>query len=466
MHGKKSLKLMCRFLAPIYVVLCFLSSTSFAEKIQEISVYENSKTTDATVLYLADIEIGDDFTTKKQDRVRLDLISSGLFKEVSVFSEPFPKGGVKVTILAKDKHSWIIAPTFYNQPTNRGVGVGFGENNLFGQNKKLLVYGQVATGDSFFVGAYVDPSIAQTRFHWQLDTFLRNERIFEYAAPSKFLESPAKVRQSKLRYLNIGSTVGLTFFRRVTFDARMRGAYVFYNEPELTDLASIDQIIPGGQDGDPIPKPGKEGWDISTEGVFKFDNIANYFGVASGTRVQFNYEKSLPSLGSEFDYWKGTLGITYAKKYFERHNLIVKGFGGYGKDLPFQQEFTSGGTALRGYENRQFRGDFKLSANAEYSMHLFSIPFPFLERIAVRGLGFFDSAYTTFLDIDDTDTFRNYLPGHLVDEGLIDPFRNSVGGGIRFYTRAVVLPLLGLDIGYGLESGEVQVYFAIGLTDF
>ena len=62
-----------------------------------------------------------------------------------------------VHILAKDKHRWVIAPAFYNQPTNIGGGIGFGENNLFGQNQKLLLYGQIATGDSFFIGAWVDP---------------------------------------------------------------------------------------------------------------------------------------------------------------------------------------------------------------------------------------------------------------------------------------------------------------------
>ena len=72
-------------------------------------------------------------------------------------------GGVRVHILVKDKHSWVIAPTFYNQPTNTGGGVGFGENNLFGLNQKLLLYAQVATGDSFFIGAWVIPSIGGSR---------------------------------------------------------------------------------------------------------------------------------------------------------------------------------------------------------------------------------------------------------------------------------------------------------------
>jgi hypothetical protein len=78
----------------------------------------------------------------------------------------------------------------------------------------------------------------------------------------------------------------------------------------------------------------------------------------------------------------------------------------------------------------------------------------------VRPLVFWDAAYTTVVSPSDE---RNYLPGAEV-RGL-DGFRNSVGAGARLYLRQIVLPLLGLDVGYGLESGDVHVYLAIGLTD-
>jgi hypothetical protein len=44
-------------------------------------------------------------------------------------------------------------------------------------------------------------------------------------------------------------------------------------------------------------------------------------------------------------------------------------------------------------------------------------------------------------------------------------FKNSVGVGTRLFLRQVVIPLLGVDFGYGLESGDFKVYLAIGLTD-
>lgn len=451
-------------LLTLVVGLVSSSRTSLAEKVREVVVVENTKTTDATVRYIANIDKGDTWDLNAREAAIVELVSSGLFKDVDIFSEPHTKGGVKVTIVAKDKHSWVVAPTFYNQPTNKGGGLGFGENNLFGQNKKLLLYGQVATRDSFFIGAYIDPSIGGTPFHWAFDTYLKNQRAKEYAVPSKFLESPEAVRFSKLRYLNAGARLGVTLFRSLSFDARLRGAYVYYGKSELVDGVDPDQVMEGGMPGDAVLDPGAEGWDISTELILNFDRRANWYGISTGDRYQVIYEKALPDLGSEFDYWNVRAMWVRARKYFDRHNLVLKSTFAIGEDLPFQQEFAAGGTALRGYENDQFRGDFRVGFNAEYSVHLFSMPFPLLERLAVRGLVFGDSRYITFRDIEATDTFRNYLPG-ADDQSAAAPFKNAVGVGTRFFARSIVLPLLGLDVGYGIESRAIEVYFAIGLTD-
>ncbi|MEO7092495.1 MAG: hypothetical protein ABI175_04535, partial [Polyangiales bacterium] len=129
----------------LYACLALLLAVrvAHAEDIAEIVVEENSKTTSDTVQLISKIEVGDAWTPDMAEEIKRNLVSSGLFKDVEVFTEPV-KGGVKVHILAKDKHSWVIAPALYNQPTNKGAGLGFGENNLFGLNQKLLLYGQVA----------------------------------------------------------------------------------------------------------------------------------------------------------------------------------------------------------------------------------------------------------------------------------------------------------------------------------
>ncbi len=435
----------------------FAARIASADQIAEISVEENKKTTSDTVELIAKIEVGDDWTPDMAEEIKRNLVSSGLFKDVEVFTEPV-KGGVKVHILAKDKHSWVIAPALYNQPTNKGGGIGFGENNLFGLNQKLLLYGQIATGDSFFIGAWLIPSIGGTRFSAQFDTFLKSSRNIEYAAPTKFIQSgPDPVRESRIHYLNGGLKLGIGLFRGIRIEGRIRGAKVSYVKSKTKLSEGADKLEDLGiADTDPIPLPGKEGWDVSNEWTLSIDRRANWYGVQSGYKYTAIFEQSLPSLGSDFHYQLATLSIFKAWQVLKRHNFVAKLGVNYGNKLPFQQEFKTGGTSMRGYLNDQFRGDFKTNMNLEYSVPMLTV-----FGLSVRGLLFLDSAYTTFLKTSNPE--RNYLPNSQV-RGL-DGFRNSVGAGTRFYLRQIVLPLLGLDFGYGLEARDFQIYLAIGLTD-
>ncbi len=439
------------------LLLGLASGTAAAERVVEIRVDGNTKTTDETVRLIADLDVGDDLTPDVADRVTRDLVSSGLFRDVQVYWEPAP-GGTRLVILARDKHSWVVAPAFYNQPTNKGGGVGFGENNLFGENKKLLLYGQLATGDSFFVGAYVDPSIAGTRFRMQADVYLASARVIEYAPPRAYWgDDPRPLRISRLNYLNGGLRFGTALWKGVAIDGRLRAAHVGYSWVEAAEGATAADIT-GDAAATVVPRPGASGWDVSGELSLGVDTRANWYGISEGYRFGASFEHALPGLGSDFAYWYATIQYQRATRFLRRHNLVLKGSLGYGRDLPFQQEFAAGGTSQRGWKNAQFRGDARAAGNLEYSFPLFTV-----KGLAVRGLGFWDSAYTTFLDADEGDGVRDYLPGS--DARGLAPLRNSVGVGTRLYLRQIVLPLLGLDFGYGVERGDYEIYLAIGLTD-
>jgi outer membrane protein insertion porin family len=427
--------------------------------IKAIDIAGNTKTRDETVLLIADVAVGQSFQLGMIDRMRADLVDSGLFKSVDVTYAPEPSGGggVILFITAEDKHSWIVAPTYYNQPTNQGGGVGFGENNLFGENKKLLVYGQVATGDSFFVAGYIDPSIRATRFHWQADIYLKRERSIEYVPPGDFFDQPTQARLSKLNYLNAGVLGGINLFRGASASVRLRGARVFYDGVSLADGIEIGDVT-----GDPamteLPDPGAEGYDVSAELRLEYDRRANWYGISHGNRYRVHLGQALTFLGSDFDYRYGIIDVQRARRYFTTHNLVINARVAHGQDLPFQQEFMAGGTTLRGYKNNQFRGDSQVAASAEYSLQALSV-----KGVSLRLLGFLDSTYTAFLDTEESDVLRHYLPGH--DRLGLAPFKNTVGVGTRICVRQIVLPLLGLDLGYGIERGDFEIYLAIGLTD-
>jgi outer membrane protein assembly factor BamA len=450
-----------------FAIVAALAARAAAEEIEEIVVEGNTKTTTDTVELIAQIDTGDDWKPENVDAIKSRLISCGLFSDVEVFWEPSPEG-VRVHLLVKDKHSWVIAPAVYLQPTNKGGGIGYGENNLFGEDQKLLLYGQVATGDSFFVGAWVLPSIAGSRFYAQVDTYLKDSRNIEYAAPTKYVQDPIGVRESRIIYLNGGLKLGVEPIRGIKLDGRIRAAHVAYQDLKLcsTDTtlgvpvdsscvhgtnAQLTDLGPNG-----LVSPGKEGWDISNEWQIAYDRRANYYGVYTGHKFSMDYEYSL---GGDYQYHRFGAAAYQAWQVLEHHNLVVKANLNVGHHLPFQQELLTGGTSMRGWLNNQFRGDLQALGNVEYSLPLFTV-----YGLSVRGLAFWDSAYTTFLTTSNPD--RDYLPNSQFQSGnTFAGFKNSVGGGIRLFMRQIVIPLLGLDVGYGLEAGDVQVYLAIGLTD-
>jgi outer membrane protein assembly factor BamA len=376
---------------------------ALAQPIRAIVIHENTKTNDETVLLIAGIREGDEWSYELADQVRLRLVSSFLFQTVEVTSAPY-RGGVKVTPLARDKHSWVVGPTFYNQPGNRGAGLGFLEANLLGTAKRLVLYGQIATADSFFLAAFQDPRIGASRFSYQLDVFLRREVVTEYSVPAALAEDTRPVRDTVMSYLNAGAKGGVALGAFVA-EARLRGAHVSYDDGRLADDAVCADVVHvrdaerlAGQCDEATreaPEPGANGYDVSGEIVLQIDRRANVYGIRTGSQLALSYERGLPQIGSDFAYWyAGLTAFRGAKSLLlAKDNATARAALGYGEDIPFQQEYSAGGPLLRGYRHRQFRGDFRAGGTLEYSVPLFSI-----WSLSFRMLGFYDTTYIGFHD--------------------------------------------------------------------
>jgi len=416
-----------------------------ARRVVGFVVRGKSKLRPRTLRYLAHVDEGDYLRTSDLKRIKQALISSELFEQVSVSLEPDEdEDGVDLVATLDDKHSWIVAPTIYVLPGKLALGVGYAENNLRGLNQKLLLYGQVGTRDTLLFGAFLDQSVRGTKLTFRADMYTSSRVTDEYANPTTDATSTEILRTSTITYLGGGVLVGWNFAWWAIGDLRLRGAHVSFREAHAPDDTAL-------------PNPSIDGYDVTAQARLTFDARGHYFGVTWGPYLQLFAETSIPGL-DDFDYSTALLRAYYSWRLFGDHQLELRTLFTIGRHVPMHEETTNGGVVdLRGYATDQFRGDTRTVVRTEYSL-----PIARSKLFAFRAIGFFDSGYVGY-QFRAPDGRRNYLPNQHDNAGW---FRNDVGLGLRVYVKAIVLPLLGLDVAYGIEGHSPAVYFEVGLTDF
>ncbi len=423
------------------------ASTTFP--IAGFEVRGDTKVRPRTIGYLAHVAIGDRVGPGDVAALHQALLSSELFTQVQVELQPAPGSipasgspGVTVVVTADDKHSWIVAPTAFALPGNVAFGAGFAENDFRGLDQKFLLYGQIGTRSSLLFGTFLDPSYHGTRLTWRTDLYLFRRNIDEYTNPPDDTRSFAIERRTTATYLGGGALIGWNFLWWLMADLRLRGAYVYFRDSQDTAGQPIAQL------------PEKNGWDITLQAHLTVDHRYHRYGVTWGTYAQLDLEPSIPGLDS-YGYQLVLLRAYQSWRLFGEHELELRGHLDAGRHLPLHEDLTLGGTSdLRGYDVDQFRGDVRAVARAEYSIPLFK-----WRIFAFRALGFYDTGYVGF------HSFRSDRD-YLLDQRTATYVRNDVGAGFRIYVNNIVLPLLGLDLGYGIEGHSPEIYFEVGLTDF
>jgi outer membrane protein assembly factor BamA len=408
------------------------------------AVRGSSKVQPMTLGYLAHVEIGDLVGPDDIPELEQALMSSELFTKVEVSLELAlgdPQAGVIVVATADDKHSWIVAPTVFALPGNRAFGVGYAENNLGGRDQKVLLYGQIGTRTSLFFGTFLDPAYRGSKLTFRTDLYAYRKQVDEYRNPHDDARDFAIARSTEATYLGGGALIGWNFRWWLVGDLRLRGAYVFFRNSETPEGQALDT-------------PEHDGWDVTLQAHLTLDNRHHLRGVKWGSYAQLDLEPSVPGV-DDYGYQLAMLRAYHSWRLLGQHELELRGHFNIGRHLPLHEDFTLGGVAdLRGYDVDQFRGDVRAVARVEYSVPLFQWRF-----LAFRAIGFYDTGYAGF-HFRRPD--RDFLPNQTSDGYA----RNNIGTGLRIYLNNIVLPLLGLDFGYGIEGRSPEVYFEVGLTDF
>src|SRR5262249_2817007 len=141
-------------------------------------------------------------------------------------------------IVAKDKFAWFAAPTFSASSGNVGGGVAFGHTNLFGRNKKLLVYGALFSSDSRLLAAYQDPSIFGTWFYWRADGGVARSKIDEFnlsMSNDHNLEFPELFRRTPVWATGFGVQLGLNLPLHLHVSAYYRVQSLIFEKTCISD---------------------------------------------------------------------------------------------------------------------------------------------------------------------------------------------------------------------------------------
>jgi len=443
------------------------------EVIVDVKIVDNTRTDSETVRYIAGVKPGEILTQELVTEVRERLLTVGLFKDVNITWEPAVPGGnagVRLILGAKDKLSWIVAPIFHYSAGDYGGGLAYANSNVFGANKKFLVIGQYTTAQSFLFLAFLDPNIRNTRFYYRVDALLRRDDIWEYA--QGHIGNPRIERTTNVDTFGAALLGGVNFTRHFHFDLRLK---IYYDNVEQSQCFNTTTSDGSGtpdvvaEQGGTCIKPARSGWDNTFTFHLGYDGRSNVYGVLHGLLVDGTYQYGAGWLGTRQDYHLLSLYGSYAWRFFKEHNLILKLGADIFFDPPFKMEVETGGALMRGLVFRQYRGDTDVRATLEYILPLFTI-----SGLSVRMIGFYDTNLTWFRSLPDPSsplarfvtrgsTWRDFLPD--TPSGVVrESWHNGLGGGLRFYLRGVILPLLGVDFAYGLEGNEFQWYLSIGST--
>lgn len=423
--------------------------------VSEVLVVGTEKTQPDTVQDYSRLDPGDSFTPEDLTKVERRLLATGLFQEVHVSTQPAGDGRVKVVLQVKDKASWVVAPTFSVSNSNIGGGVLYAESNLWGRSKKFAAAVQVSTAESGLFVGFLDPNLfGLPPLRLSLEGQVRSDRVEEYQPGASYKE-PVVQRRTRINSASAASELSVMIAERVRVGAKYRLMFVDAQEP------SQDAPVT-----EPAFEPGPVQRDASLRLMLGIDTRQNLHAIMEGLNLEGSLELSNPGVGSQFRYKRFGLLYRHGLRFFEEHNLVLRGEVSLGVDLPFHQEFVAGAASLRGFIYRQFRGDTRASFTAEYHFPLFTV-----SSLSFRGVAFSDIGMLTWRKIPEDRQLRD-VTGRVV-RGYLEDAHDGVGGatvaqglglGLRLFLRSVVLPLVGVDVAYGVNSGEIRFYLVAGVT--
>lgn len=356
------------------------------------------------------------------------LVNSGLFKVVRVTKVDNRDGTVDLRVVVAEKQLWFVFPIFQAWSGRYSGGGAFGESNLFAPNAKTLIAMQGGNHLNRFLTVFDARNIFDSSFAVRTWVLARDDDVPLYNGKDP-------IDEIEVRDAAISVTPGYQWTTNIRTSMAVNYRYIDYGSSALVPLFS-DQ----------------HGSDVSLGFEFVFDSLRRREVFVKGDRIRVAYGFSDTRFGTDYSYHIEEVEWTHAQTYGKLVNHVIGLTGGIGrgetgdeKTVPFHKDFTLGGSSLRGYADREFRGDTLITLRQDLLTPLFRH-----RKFSVFGSVFHDLG---LLYRDANGISRNAL-------------HNGVGGGIRISLTNILAPVFGADFGYGIEDRQFHAYLAVGLVEF
>ncbi|MDA3810194.1 MAG: BamA/TamA family outer membrane protein [Spirochaetaceae bacterium] len=382
--------------------------------IKEITLTGLKRTKDNVLLQIIEpVRVGGFYTEDTEDIIIQNLRETGIFVPEIEISTDIIGNEAFINILVKDKWTLIPIPIFsITKGESWNAGILTIENNLLGFYKTL--------GLGFFFGSqgwtllsfYVDPYFFQSDV-----TFTTSLAAgFDEVTDLRVDESIAREYQTDRLSVSLGAEYPIT--KRFSFGGALEYDLYLLRDESPSILPDINSI----------------GINSNIQWKDVFYDIPYEKGLTAQLSAtanwDFNSQTFYPVINSDMQ-WSFT-------PWF-KHLISLKAMGGWGQ-MPVQKQFRLGG--LDG--SRVLPMD-KVAAD-EYvtSAIIYNIPLWMFKGGTISSKFFYEAGY-----------FKSDLIGRTLFHGP--------GLGLEFFINNLAIPAVGLNLGWNLETGEMQFSAGIGM---
>lgn len=404
-------------------------------RIGAIRVEGNVRTHESVILQELRLKEGDVYAADVVRDAAQRVMNLRYFSEVGIDAQETGQPGVvDLVVTVKERWTLGVTPSVSLEEDSTSYGFSVSESNLFGLGKSISF--STSWGERDATATYTSGVEANSYSLEYYDRHLFGSDVF--------LDIGALVG-SRVDEQEVGGVVTV----RNDEDLKggwLEGGYRFSYYPQDLSLAvgvsTFDEEYES-RIGSYQPEEGRtnKAWLAAA-----YDGVAFHLDSLEGASAGVQLEKGATGLGGDFSFEKVSIGAAYYVNPYEDHTWSVQARFRRGWDLPDHELWSVGGAGnLRGYSSGSYVGNKAIVASTEYWIPVWRPrmgDYSFLLRVHA----FVDTGYAW----PEEDGI-----------GLSD-LETSVGAGFKFQVNEVSFASFRVDLAYGIDPEEFEVYLSFG----